>query len=254
MKNRRFTGLAAALLMAVVGTFALMAYVQSAKDKAVAGERMVTVLVAKDRIAKGTAVSKLGAAVKRTEVPAKVRAEGAVTSLDSLKGRVTATELLPGEQIVAPRFVTPEQARSGTVTVPPGLLRVSVGLSAERMVGGAVTPGETVAVFASFAPQVGPYETHLTLHKVLVVAVAYGQAPDEAGAGAKDTKSSDDKDGEDKVSVAPSGNLIVTLALDAPSAEKLVFAAEHGSVWLGAEPKDAPTGGTRVVKPENVYQ
>ncbi|MCL4292955.1 MAG: Flp pilus assembly protein CpaB [Acidimicrobiia bacterium] len=251
MKNRRFAGLAAALLMAAVGTFALMAYVQSAKDKAVAGERMVTVLVAKEKIAQGTPVSKLGAAVKRTEVPAKVRAEGAVTSLDSLKGRVAATDLLAGEQIVAARFVTPDQARSGSVDVPSKLLQVSVALSAERMVGGTVAPGDTVAVFASFAPDVSPYMTHLTLHKVLVTAVAYGKAP-EGG----DDKEDDEKKGstDDTPSVAPEGNLIVTFALDAPSAEKLVFAAEHGTVWLGDEPEDAPAGGTRVVKPENVYQ
>lgn len=250
MKNRRFVGLAAALLMAVVGTFALMAYVQSAKDKAVAGERMVTVLVVKDKVVKGTAVSKLGAAVKRTEVPAKVRAEGAVTSLDALKGRVAATDLLPGEQLVGARFVTPEQAKAGTVDVPAGLLRVSVALSAERMVGGTVAPGDTVAVFASLAPDVAPYQTHLTLHKVLVAAVAYGEAPEKGD----DAKDDDGAKGDAKPAVAPSGNLIVTLALDAPSAEKLVFAAEHGSVWLGAEPKAAPTGGTRIVVPDNLYR
>jgi pilus assembly protein CpaB len=251
MKNRRFVGLAAALLMAVVGTFALMAYVQSAKDKAVAGERMVAVLVVKSKIAKGTAVSKLGASVKRTEVPAKVKAEGAVTSLDALQGRVTATELLPGEQLVASRFVTPAQARAGTVNVPANLLRVSVALSAERMVGGAIAPGDTVGVFVSFAPDVAPYETHLALHKVLVAAVAYGEAPDKSGG---DTKKEGDSKAGDTPAVAPSGNLLVTLALDAPSAEKVVFAAEHGSIWLAAEPKDAPTGGTRIVVPDNVYQ
>jgi hypothetical protein len=40
--------------------------------------------------------------------------------------------------------------------------------------------------------------------------------------------------------------VFVTLALDAPSVEKVVFAAEHGRVWLALEPKDANEGGTKV--------
>jgi len=50
--------------------------------------------------------------------------------------------------------------------------------------------------------------------------------------------------------LAPTGNLLVTLALRPADAERLVFTAEHGSIWLaveGSEVSDSPTPGqTRV--------
>ena len=46
MKNkRRIIGIVAAMLLAVIGTIALVGYVQSAKDKAVAQEALVDVYV-----------------------------------------------------------------------------------------------------------------------------------------------------------------------------------------------------------------
>jgi pilus assembly protein CpaB len=46
--------------------------------------------------------------------------------------------------------------------------------------------------------------------------------------------------------VPPVGNLFVTLALDGPSVERVVFGAEHGRLWLAAQPADAAEGGTKV--------
>ena len=45
----------------------------------------------------------------------------------------------------------------------------------------------------------------------------------------------------------------MTLAIDAPAVEQVVFAAEHGFVWLSAEPADATEGGTKIVTRGNVY-
>jgi len=51
---------------------------------------------------------------------------------------------------------------------------------------------------------------------------------------------------------APSGQLLVTLALDAPSVERVVFAAERGSIWLSLEPDNAGSTGDKVVTRSNV--
>ncbi|HEX6420772.1 MAG TPA: hypothetical protein VFZ77_19875, partial [Acidimicrobiales bacterium] len=61
--NRKITGILLALLLATVGTFALVAYVQSAKEEAVAGERQVDVVVVRDRIRKGATVEDMRGAV-----------------------------------------------------------------------------------------------------------------------------------------------------------------------------------------------
>ena len=54
MKNkRRIVGLVAALLLALVGTVSLVAYVRSAKDQAVAQEELVDVYVVDEFVPKG---------------------------------------------------------------------------------------------------------------------------------------------------------------------------------------------------------
>jgi pilus assembly protein CpaB len=251
--KRRIGGLATALVLAIIGTVALVAYVQSAKDQALAGEQLVDVLVVTEPIAKGVASEDI-AAVKTVQVPVKVRAQGSVASLDELKGLVAGANLVPGEQFLAARFVTAEAAAQ-RVDVPPGLLEVTVSLEPQRAVGGQVRVGDTVAVLASFEPLGEKPETsNLILHKVLVTAVQVEQKPSGAIGGDKSKDKDKDKDADEGApTLAPTGNLLVTLALDAPSVERVVFAGEHGRVWLSAEPKDAPEGGTKIVTPENVH-
>jgi pilus assembly protein CpaB len=52
----------------------------------------------------------------------------------------------------------------------------------------------------------------------------------------------------------PEGSLMVTLAMTAPNAEKIIFGAEHGKVWLSLEPASAVVAGTRVVTEKSVYK
>lgn len=256
--KRRVSGIVAALVLASAGTFVLANYVESAKDRAVAGEEMVDALVVSLPVAAGTAAADLEGSVKTVQVPAKVRADGAVTGLDQIKDLEAAVDLVPGEQLVTSRFVAPGSRRSGVPGVPEDKLLVTVSLDPERAVGGQLKPGDTVGVLASFDPfdleggKKTPNSTNLILHKVPVVGVQ----GDSAGA----TKSvelastSEDGEGSNAPTPAPGGKLLVTLALDAPSVERVVFAAEHGSLWLSAEPAEAVEGGTKVVTRGNVYE
>jgi len=92
--------------------------------------------------------------------------------------------------------------------------------------------------------------THLELHKVLVTSVQIAEdasgVPDVAGDG---SDSADDND----VESAPTESLLITFALDAPSIEQVVFAAEFGTIWLANEPLDAAETGTKIVDRGNVY-
>ena len=92
-----------------------------------------------------------------------------------------------------------------------------------------------------------PNTTHLELHKVLVTGV---QLENTQGLGGD--AEGDDEEG--RPTSAPTGTFLITLALDAPAAEKVVFAAEHGFVWLSAEPEDADESGTEIVDRGNVYE
>lgn len=260
---RRIIGVVLAVTLAAVGTFVLVLYVRGAEDRALAGEETVEVLVVSEPIARGTAAEDLDGKVRPERIPQKVQARGSVASLEDLAkldGRVTSVELLPGEQITTARFVDRSDLARAQVDVPDGLLEVTVSLSPERAIGGQLVPGSTVAVLSSFDPfnlegsvvegdqEVDvegqtPNTTHLILHKVLVTNVQSDQAA-----------LADDGEEESNASRAPSGNLLVTLALDAPSVERLVFTAEHGRLWLAIEPDDAPEEGTRIQQRGTIYR
>ena len=50
------------------------------------------------------------------------------------------------------------------------------------------------------------------------------------------------------------GGAMVTLAVNARDAETIVFAAEHGTIWLSIVHPDASEDGTRIVDPGNAYR
>ena len=76
-------GLIAALVLAFVGTLAIVTYVNGAEDRAQAGETIVKVLVVKESVPAGTPAKELGNRVGIERVSAKVTADGAVTSVKS---------------------------------------------------------------------------------------------------------------------------------------------------------------------------
>lgn len=235
--NRPLPKLIAAAALAAIGTFLLVGYVSAAEDRALEGERLVNVLVASEPAAKGATVDELESSVRVERVPKKVRAADAIDSLQDVRGKVLAVDVVAGEQLLTSRFVAPEVAERGVV--PEGHLETTIGLAPERAVGGRLRPGDTVAVVASFTQaaaqegeQAGAEVTHVILHKVVVTGVQV-------------EKVAATEDDSDEVELAPTGNLLVTLALEAPSMERLVFAAEHGSIWLSLEPSGAAVEGTR---------
>jgi pilus assembly protein CpaB len=246
---RRVVGVLAAVLLAAVGTLVLVGFVRGAETRALAGEETVEVLVVKEEIARNTPVTDLSASVQLEAVPAKVRAENAVTDLDTLDGSVTSVNLMPGEQVVASRFVTPTQlAQEGGVEVPDGLQEVTISLEPQRAVGGGVVPGDVVGVLASFVWEEDPkHTTKMNQAPVLVTNVQIDPA-------AVATEPPSDADAETTgPTAAPGGNLLITLAVDVEQAERIVFAAEHGTVWLTAQNDATSQDGSAVRDGGNIY-
>jgi pilus assembly protein CpaB len=244
---RRLLAAFAALLLLVVGTVVLLAYVNGADARALAGVRTVQVLVADQLIPEGTSGSQLDALVRTETVPAKTAVAGRVTALASLSGRVATVDILPGEQLLDARFAKPGDLHApGAVTVPAGLQEVSVLLEPQRAVGGRLSAGDSVGVVVSETDKNGVPATHAVLHKVLVTQVQGAPAPvDPAAKGDPATASSG--------TAAPSASLMITLAVSAAQAETVVFGIEHGTIWLSLEPDGAQTGGTDVVTPDTIY-
>ncbi len=277
--SRRVVGLIASVVLAAAGTFVLLAYVNGAEERAAAGEEVVQVLVVEEPVARGAVGAELDRQVKVSLVPSKLRAEGAVASLDELGDRVAAVDLAPGEQLLDSRFISISELETETkIEIPDGLMQVTVSLSPERALGGRLRPGSLVGVFASFepfdvgsvepggdqpievveivdeaAPEPGeparnlktPNTTHVILHKVLVTNVQIERLPTEVANPELQASS---------LELAPTGNLLVTLALPAPDAEKVVFTAEHGTVWLATEAEGAPEDGTTIQTRGSIYR
>jgi pilus assembly protein CpaB len=225
-RRRKLMGIIASVVLAALGTGLLVAYVRSAEDRALDGEEAVGVLVATETIPKGTRAEELTSKVKTEQVPSKVVALGAVGDLRSLNGLVAGGDLLPGEQLVQSRFASP--AATGLTPAPPGSLKVTVAMDALRAMGGQVRAGDSVGLVASFTE---PETSRLFLQKVPVTDV-------RTEAGVAVTGKPD--------ATAVTGTLWVTLAVDAPSAERVVYAAEYGTLWLAWEPKDADESGTKL--------
>jgi pilus assembly protein CpaB len=226
IKRQKLIGIVASVVLAGVGTILLVSYVHGAEDRATTGEASVGVLVAVDGIPKGTPAEEIAARVRTETVPVKAAAQGALANLGSVAGLVTAADLLPGEQLVQGRFGT--AAATGKIVARPNALEVTVMLDVVRAAGGKVRAGDSVGVLVSFDD---PVTTHLFLQKVPVTDVR-----NEAG-----VPVTSEPDG-----TGPVGNLLVTLALDGPSVERVVFAAEHGDLWLAEQPANADEGGTKV--------
>jgi pilus assembly protein CpaB len=242
--GKRVIGVVAAVLLAAVGTLSLVGYVRGAESRALAGQETVEVFVLDQEVPEDTPAEELATLVSRERIPAKVRATDSVDDLETLEGMVTSVNLVPGEQLVSSRFATPAQlAEASVVDVPEGLQEVTVSLEPQRAVGGTVRPGDVVGVLASFLWDDDPKNTTKMNHQqVLVTNVQVEQLP-----------STPEEGGEDAPALAPTGGLLITLAVDVEQAERIVFAAEHGTVWLTAQDEDTDQGGSTVRDPGNIY-
>ena len=241
----RLIGAILAIVLAVVGTVVLTGYVNSADVRAAAGSELVEVYVVAEEIPAGTEASAIGELITAKQIPALATVPGRVTKLTDLKGLVADTALMPGEQLLESRWVTPaKRAASGDVALPEGMQAVSIALPVERVVGGTIKPGDTVGVvisaeidLADRAPE--SRITRQVFHKVLVTAVREGTSTPPA-------------DGADEAVQADT--VMVTLARPTADIQKLVWGKEFGTVWLTIEPMTADETGSAAVGERTVFE
>jgi pilus assembly protein CpaB len=275
--SRKWIGVVVAVMLAAVGTWILVRYVQGAENRALEGEQTVAVLVVDEPIPAGSAATDIGGKVRVELIPAKVQAPGSLGSLDDLADLgdlVAAVDLIPGEQVIAARFIaTQTLEEQDDIAVPDGMLELTVSLVPERVVGGVLRPGSHVAVFSSFESSTtesvefgsgsdqtvegaavvevtgqsaeSPSSTSILLHKVLVTNVQVQELPPE--------QTSDDTSAS-TLNVSPTGSLLVTLAMEPRDAERFVFSAEFGTVWLAEESDTVDEAASTVQDRSTVYE
>jgi pilus assembly protein CpaB len=244
VKTRILAGFVMAVL-AVAGLVLVTTYVGTADARALDDQEPREVYLVTAPIPAGTPVAEFGESIARHTVPAAVVPDGALSSLDGQSGKVAGVDLQPGEQLLGSRLVDPQALEApGTVPVPDGLQEVTVQLEAPRVIGGQLAAGDRVGFFVSFEGDDNRQaRTAKDLDKILVTSVQgapTAAAPVEGEAGAETSGS--------EAPAVPEGSLLVTFAVNADTAEKIVYASEFGRIWLSLEPEDAEenaNGATR---------
>jgi pilus assembly protein CpaB len=239
--SRRTIALIVSVVLAAVATIALISYVRGLENKAFEGTKTVTVFVAKDTIPQGTTAefAASNGLFERTVIPQKVVAQGAIGSLDEIKGRVAGVSILKGEQIVSARFVAPG-TQGGGLPIPTGRVAMSVQVDIVPGVAGFVQPGSRISIIGHMDLQPPPgatgaqarviHRVQFILQDIEVLAIGprvvtvQGQPPAQQQQGTQ---------------------VLATLALTPQQAEKLTFFRIHGDITFtllpqGARPTTTP--------------
>ncbi len=145
--NRRSVLLLLATLVALIGTALVVVYVRSADNRAQEQFDTVEVLRATQTIEAGESIEAATSAGKIASeaVPKNQVLDGAMQSVDALKGEVAVTTIFAGEQIIPAKFGGAAQGQ--TLAIPEGMQAISVELTDSARVSGFVNPGSEVAIY-----------------------------------------------------------------------------------------------------------
>ncbi|MET1088155.1 MAG: RcpC/CpaB family pilus assembly protein [Arthrobacter sp.] len=264
MKTRLLGGIAA-LVVAIIGTVLLVSYVQNADKRALAGTETETIYVVQKAIPAGAGADEIASAVVQKSVPKVALAEHNVTDLATLDSKVAAVSLVPGEQLLSTRMVEETSFLGPSrIQVPAGLQELTLKLPIERVAGGKVTAGDTVGIFLSLdqatdtgadgQPGAKSSKTQLSFHKVLVTAAQFsnGTAAQTGDAGAASGTSQVSSTSSTKTQTDET--YLITIARNSADAERIVFAAEFGKVYLSKEPGDAVEEGASYVDSSRLFR
>lgn len=221
--NKRVIAAIAAGVLAVVGIGILALWAGQARERAFNGAKLVTVVQVTKQVTAGTPASDLGRSTTTTKLPAAVVPDGAVRSLDQVAGLVTNATLQPSEVLLTSRMSAPGAHAKGGIDVPTGMQEVTVNLEGQRSINGGLKPGDKVALWAS-GQQSGDW-TALIANQVLITRISTG--------------------GDVKADQGAIVALVVTVAAKTSVIEKVVWAAEHGKIWVSLQNSETDGSGAK---------
>lgn len=243
--KRRVLTVALAVLLAAAGTGGVLAYVHQADNRALAGQRAVSVLIAGKLIPSGTSAAAAlhEGLLSSQSLPAASVPSDALRSISpGLGNLVTSANVQPGQLLLRSMLVTAAQATSG-LAIPDGMVAVTIQLCLPAAVAGNIHAGSQVAVFDTSAAKesltVGSScnssqayqsaaQTRMVLTKVLVLSIgsvgSSGQVSSQSSTGALSSSSSSTS--------ATGTSLLVTLAVSQAGAQRLIQTAQTGSPYL----------------------
>jgi Flp pilus assembly protein CpaB len=232
---------------ALMAAFVLLLYLNQYRDSVAADSEPVTVLVANELIEKGMPGDVVG--LKRLfdseEAPKNQVRDGAITDPSTLRGRVAAEDIYPGQQLTVADFSGSTQGIGGKLA---GKNRaIAIPLDAARGMIGSVEAGDRVDVFASLALRGATAAQGRPILKVVAQNALVLEAPAQTAAGVG----------------AANQTANVVLRVTSDQAAQMAFAVDNGKVWIILRPRagSPPTKPGAVtdrslladIKPEAVY-
>lgn len=229
--NRRIALIALAIVLALVGTFAVYSYAKSADKRAVADTRATSVVITTKRIPAGTswADAVKGGYLTSEHLPAGSAPSSALSSVaEAAIGRdaVAAADIAPGQIVLRQAFGT-AAPKTGALTIPKGDIAISVTLTSGSNVANYVSPGSEVIVFVTaklkdkrlkgLAAGDDLYVNRTVVPRAQVLATSTAPTTDVAGASGSSADSS----------------TVVTLALSQLDAQRVILQQQIGQLYLG---------------------
>lgn len=250
--TRRVISVLIAVVLAALGTVAVLLYLRSADDRAIEGKQARTVLVADKQIPAGTSGRSLRANgyVRQVRMPAETLPDGVLKQVDGdLDTLVITSAVQRGQLLLRTMFGTAVKSESG-LAIPDGQMAITARVKSAVFGPASLRPGARVAIFYTYTPASAEDRnvvsgaglergrninsvTRLLMTDVEVISV--GPAPANGDAAATDAR-----DGQ------AGGDLSVTFGLNQRDAERLAHA-----VALGGELNIGMLGDSSDVKPDS---
>jgi Flp pilus assembly protein CpaB len=219
--------LLAALLIALVAGASILLYLNSYRDSLKAQGALVTVLVAKETIPKGTAGSVVAAKdlYTVTTIRESQLLEGAMSDPATLRDRMATREIFEGAQLTATDFGAVGDSLAAQLTDRERVVSVPFD-SAHGLIDG-IEPGNRVDVYAGFN----------------VVPVGLDGKPADGGQGRPMMRLilSDVPVLAIGEKTRGSATTNVSLGVDDLHAAQLAFASDNGTLWLALRPSAGAT-------------
>ncbi len=212
-----------AVILAVIAAGIVFFYTRGAEQRVLDEQQPVAVLVTTGTIPVGLPLGDAvaGGLVESTQVPSTMAPTGAISAVTPENTALVAlTTVNPGQILLTSNFVA-ELPQVEAVPVPDGMIAIAITLGDPQRVGNFVRPGSQVVMFDTYAGgEGGGTVTRVLLPNVTVIAVG-------------DATTSSTVTNPDGSAGAQAPSALLTLALTQADAEKVIYASQSGSLYLG---------------------
>ncbi|MDQ1508220.1 MAG: pilus assembly protein CpaB [Actinomycetota bacterium] len=250
MRNWRIISTIAAVVLAAIAGVLVWKYVTNADTRAEKNKHLVTALVAKQRIARGTVFDQVlsDANFKTVKLPEDTLPPNRIVPgtdqalLALFQGKVAATDIFAGTPVVADEFVTASQLVNTVAgAIPKGKQAITVSLDQTHAVGGFLTPGDKVNLILNLSitdptrPNAGKgvRTTSFLLPGVNVIAVGSTTIlPSSSGTPGNPTNGVATSTTQPQTQPAS----LITLEVTPRQAEQIVQATTIGTMYLSLNP------------------